>query len=83
MLDKMYDAMDAGCKKARDVTGVPIKLPRPGKRALKISSVTNSLVGAGFILFGIISPYKWTIILGGLGVTGGLIINSKAKSLKK
>lgn len=79
MLDKMYDAMDAACDKARDVTGVPVKFPRPGKRALIISSVTNGLVGAGFIFFGILSPYKWTIVLGGLGITSGLIMNSKAK----
>jgi len=79
MLDKMYDAMDTACEKARDVTGVQVKFPRPGKRALKISSVTNCMVGAGFILFGILSPYKSLIILGGLGITSGLIMNSKAK----
>lgn len=83
MLDNMYDAMDKACEKARDVTGAPVRLPRPGKHALRISSVTNGLIGVGFILFGLSSPYKWTIILGGLGITGGLIINSKAKSVKK
>lgn len=81
MLDKMYDVMDSACEKANDVTGVSVKFPRPGKRSLKASVVTNAVTGTGCIIFGMVTPYKWTIILGGLGIASSVIINSKTKSL--
>jgi len=85
MMDKMHTTMDNACKKASEFTGVSVRFPKPSKQSLKISAFTNGVAGVGFILFGVLSPYKWLILLGALGILGAIgmtlsiILNSKAK----
>ncbi|MFO1444174.1 hypothetical protein KDN24_13365 [Bacillus sp. Bva_UNVM-123] len=79
MIDKMHTAMNKACEKANEITGVTIMLPKPSKRSLKISVFTNGLVGVGFILFGVMTPYKWIILLGALGLTSSILVYPKAK----
>ncbi|TCZ72325.1 hypothetical protein E0485_22330 [Paenibacillus albiflavus] len=79
MVDKMYGVMDSACEKASNVTGKSIKFPRPSKRALQISALTNGLVGVGFTLFGVLSPYKWIILLGALGLINSFIVFRQTK----
>ncbi|KOP78778.1 hypothetical protein AMS60_18140 [Bacillus sp. FJAT-21945] len=47
MINKMYATMDNACKKASELTGVSVRFPKPSKRSLRISAVTNGLIGVG------------------------------------
>lgn len=78
MEEKLYSVADSACKKASEYTGMSIKFPKPGKRAWEVSAVLNGTVGAGLLLFGCLSPYKWVLALGALGVAGAVIAGRNA-----
>ncbi|MGC6767604.1 hypothetical protein ACYSNR_06290 [Enterococcus sp. LJL128] len=64
-------------------TGMKIRLPKPGKRSLEISTVTNSALGVGLTVFGLCTPHKWAILLGAASIAGGIITYQEAKRIQE
>lgn len=81
MIKAIYSVIDGVCQVTDEVTGVKIKIPKPSKGALKSSCLTNGITGASLVVFGLLTPYKWTIILGGLGVASSLAMREEIKHL--
>lgn len=52
--------------------GLSIKIPRPGKTMRKVSVITNSTVGIGLLVGGIVVSSKVLICLGVLGLAGAI-----------
>lgn len=75
MIDKVHQKIDTMNQSVGKVTGVHVALPKPSRKAIKISSVTNSVASAGLIAFGILTPYKWTVVAGGVGLVSNFIIS--------
>lgn len=78
MIKKMYAVMDTACEKASEFTGVSIRFPKPSKRAWKVSATLNGAIGIGLLLFGCLSPHRWVLPLGALGIAGAIITGKQA-----
>lgn len=78
MIDKMYAVMDTACEKASEFTGASIRFPKPSKRAWRVSAALNGSIGIGFLLFGFLSPHRWVLLLGALGIVGSVITGKQA-----
>ena len=63
-------------------TGMDLKLPRPKKRLLEISSLTNGIVGTSLVAFGLLTAHKWTIVVGAAGIASSIITNQESKQMK-
>jgi len=72
MLGNIIKVLDSTTKKTNDLLGIQITIPKPSKRAFKISAVTNGTVGTGLIAFGVLSSSKWAVVMGGLGILGAI-----------
>ncbi|MGY3778897.1 hypothetical protein [Isobaculum melis] len=83
MIDKTHEKIEMMNEVIGKATGVNITLPKPNKRAIKVSQVTNGVVSTGLIAFGILTPYKWTIVAGGVGLLGSLIVGDFFKKEEK
>lgn len=75
----MINSIMRACEKAIELTGIPIKIPRPGKKDFRISSITNGLIGIVFLLIGVLTRYKWALAMGVLGIIGSVITAMEAK----
>lgn len=82
MFDKMYKAMDKATEAGEKVTGVKVNFPRHTKRSLKVSALTNTIVGTGLAVYGLASSTKWPIIAGAIGIASGATLNKVSKSTK-
>lgn len=60
-------------------SGVNIRLPKPGKRSMRISATTNGIIGIGLTAYGLVSPHKWTLILGAASIAGAVVMYNEAK----
>lgn len=81
MIKTMYAVIDGVCKITGEATGIEINIPRPSKRALRTSYMTNGVTGASLVVFGLVTPYKWTILLGSLGIASSLAMKEEAKKM--
>lgn len=83
MIDKTHEKIEAMNQAVGKATGVNVILPKPSKRAIKVSQVTNGVVSTGLIAFGILTPYKWAIAAGGVGLVSSLILGEFFKKEAK
>lgn len=61
-------------------SGMEIKLPKPGRQSMRISATTNSIVGLGLAAFGLLTPHKWTLILGAASIAGAVVMYNESKN---
>ena len=78
----IFNVLDDTEEVIKRTTGMKIKLPKPGKRSLEISALTNSIVGVSLVAYGLLSTQKWTMILGAAGIASSIIVRSEAKRMK-
>ncbi|MGG3506160.1 hypothetical protein ABES58_11810 [Paenibacillus lautus] len=68
--------------KVNDTLGVSMTPPEPKKNTLNVASAVNLVVGAGFIVAGVILMNIWCAVIGGLGIISGIIQSHKVKATK-
>lgn len=73
MVDKLTDFFD---KTAKDF-GLPFKMPRPGKKALKRSAIQNGAIGVGLVGLGVAGSNKALVGLGIVALAGSAILMSQ------
>ncbi|MBP1040755.1 hypothetical protein I6N95_07040 [Vagococcus sp. BWB3-3] len=81
MINTMYSVIDGVCQVTGELTGVKISIPRPSKRALTTSYIANGVTGTSLVLFGLLTPHKWAIILGGTGIAASLAMKAEIKKM--
>lgn len=81
MIKTVYTAIDGVCDAVGEATGIKLTAPRPSKRALQTSVITNGVVGASLILLGVVTPYKWPIVLGGVSLAASVWMREEARKL--
>lgn len=60
--------------------GLSIKIPRPGKAVRSVSTLTNSVVGGGLVIVGIVASSKALVGVGMLGLAGAVSLAADKKS---
>lgn len=75
----MIKEMNESCEKFSKALGITIKLPNPGKKALKTAMVCNLAVGAGLITAGVIFTSKWCVALGGISIASSIVLRHEGK----
>ena len=65
------------CGKLNEVLGISVRLPNPGKKAVKSAAVCNLIAGAGLIAAGAVFSSKWCAALGGLGIVSSIILRKE------
>ncbi|MBL1229521.1 hypothetical protein IW492_09780 [Enterococcus sp. BWB1-3] len=81
--DSLFSVLDDAQEIIQKSIGMNIRLPKPGKRSLEISTITNGIVGASLVAYGLLSSRKWTIILGAAGIASSMVMNQEAKRVRK
>ncbi|WP_086347752.1 hypothetical protein [Candidatus Enterococcus clewellii] len=61
-------------------SGIEITLPKPSKRSMRMSATTNSIIGVGLVAYGLLSPHKWTLILGAASIAGAVVSHNESKN---
>lgn len=60
-------------------SGMEIKLPKPSKRSMRVSVTTNSIIGVGLTVYGLLTPHKWTLLLGAASIAGAVVMYNETK----
>jgi len=75
----MIREMNHTCKKINDALGISIKLPKPKKRTLKITSALNFVVGVSLLAVGVLLSNKWCAAFGGVSIISGIVQKHEEK----
>lgn len=70
MIDKTADFFE---ELGEDI-GVSIKIPRPSKEVLKVSALTNSVLGAGLVFSGALCGKKSLMVLGAISMASAALM---------
>lgn len=73
MLERSAEFMEGAAKRM----GVPLRIPRPGKKMRRASVVTNTAFGVGLVTAGALVSSKALIGLGALGLAGAVMMAGK------
>ena len=81
----MIKEVNQACGKLNESFGITVRLPNPGKKAVKSAAVCNLIAGAGLIAAGVAFSSKWCAALGGLGIVSSIILRKEGshKSIDK
>lgn len=74
---RMIKEVNQVCGKLNEALGFSVKLPNPGKKAVKSAALCNLIAGAGLIAAGAAFSSKWCAALGGLGIVSSIILRKE------
>lgn len=75
----MIKEMNRTCEKFGQALGVTIKLPNPGRKALKSAMVCNLAVGVGLVTAGVVFTSKWCAALGGISIASSIVLRQESR----
>lgn len=74
----MIKEVNQACGKLNEALGISVRLPNPGKKAVKSAAVCNLIAGAGLIAAGAVFSSKWCAAFGGLGIVSSIILRKES-----
>jgi len=79
MIDKTIEF----CERVTKEAGVEVKLAEPAKELMRVSVVTNSVVGVGLFTAGILLSSKVLATIGVIGLAGAVVMAASNSADKK
>ena len=73
----MIKEVNQACGKLNEALGISVRLPNPGKKAVKSAAVCNLIAGAGLIAAGAVFYSKWCAGLRGFGIVSSIIMRKE------
>lgn len=66
----MIKSINQACSKLNKALGIALKLPQPGRKALRAAAIANFGLGVGLLTAGFFGAGVWCAALGGLVLVG-------------